>query len=166
MARINHRTTKLDLQKKARKGLTSSKGESLLSSPKSNRLFNYPVILLINLSSLFPVDRLLTFILLLEPSITHLPSLSSLHEFVQSSYLTRHDDELIEIEESRRTGRPASKREQDLKDCKRKEEEEYRTGMEIPDLTNSINVGLLRQWDGDSQSSLMFRIVRISRSFP
>lgn len=48
----------------------------------------------------------------------------------------------------------------------RREEEEYRTGIEIPDLTNEINVGLLRQWDGDSQSSLMFRIVRISKSFP
>jgi translation machinery-associated protein 16 len=112
------------------------------------------------------VERLLTIIGLLDPEVTHLEDLAAVHAFIKESVLPIAQERLAEEQAARRPGRPPSPDEVMLQDLVAREKEEYRTGMEIPDLTNEINVRLLRQWDGDKQGLALFRLVRISEAEP
>lgn len=117
-------------------------------------------------SSSAKVDRLSTLILMLPDTLESLPDLASVHTFIQSAFLTRHDDEIKQIGSERRPGRPPPKRLQELKDLKEKEQQDYSDGIEVPDLTNKTNVGLLRDWEGDPHAMPTFRMVRISGKYP
>lgn len=117
-------------------------------------------------SSNAKVDRLSTLILMLPDDIDALPDLSAVHAFVTENFLTRHDDELNELRSERRPGRPPHKREIELKEVIAKEKQEYKDGFEIPDLTSTTNVKLLREWQGDPQALPLFRMVRISGKYP
>ncbi|CDS82475.1 uncharacterized protein SPSC_03294 [Sporisorium scitamineum] len=117
-------------------------------------------------SSSAKVDRLSTLVLLLPDEIDALPDLPSVHEFISQNFLTRHNDELQELKAERRPGRPPLKREVELKELIAKEAQEYQEGFELPDLTNLTNVKLLRDWQGDPQALLLFRMVRISAKYP
>lgn len=118
-----------------------------------------------NRSSSAKVDRLSTLILMLPDNVDCLPDLVSVHTFVKSAFLTRHDDEIAQLESDRRPGRPPPKRLQELKDLKVKELQDYNDGIEIPDLTNKTNVELLRDWEGDPHAMPTFRMVRISGQY-
>ncbi|KZT27879.1 hypothetical protein NEOLEDRAFT_1130370 [Neolentinus lepideus HHB14362 ss-1] len=94
-------------------------------------------------------------------------TLPTIHDLIKDAWLSRHDAQL-EIERfARRKGRPKSTREQQLEETKLREAEEYRTGMEIPDLTHQANIELFRRWD---QKELAFvqllRYIRVSSSKP
>ena len=104
------------------------------------------------------MERLLTIIGLLDPEVTHLEDLAAVHAFIKESVLPIAQERLAEEQ--------AARDEVMLQDLVAREKEEYRTGMEIPDLTNEINVRLLRQWDGDKQGLALFRLVRISEAEP
>jgi translation machinery-associated protein 16 len=68
---------------------------------------------------------------------------------------------------TRRKGRPKSAKENQLEEIKRHDAEEYRTGLELPDLTDQHNVSLFRQWDGVDISYLrILRFIRICGEFP
>ncbi|PWN22930.1 hypothetical protein BCV69DRAFT_280539 [Microstroma glucosiphilum] len=108
------------------------------------------------------VQRIINLTLLLPDDWECLPDLPALHAFMNESYLARHDDELKQLQEARRAGRPPSKHEVELKDLIEAERRDYNENMEIPDLLNATNVALLREWSGDSQSLGLFRLVRIS----
>lgn len=102
----------------------------------------------------------------LDPEL-HCLSLQELHKFVQEVWLTRHDLELEEERSARRKGRPKSSREHQLEELKRYEAEEYRTGLELPDLTSEHYLGLFRQWDGNDVTYLnIMRFIRICGEFP
>lgn len=117
-------------------------------------------------SSSAKVDRLSTLILMLPDDLEALPDLASVHAFVADTFLTRHNDELQELQSERRPGRPPHKREIELKETIAKELQEYNEGIELPDLTNPTNVKLLRDWQGDPQALPLFRMVRISAKYP
>ena len=119
-----------------------------------------------NRSSNAKVDRLSTLILMLPDDIDALPDLVAVHAFVRENFLTRHDDELQELKAERRPGRPPHKRELELKETIAKELQEYNAGFELPDLTSTTNVKLLRDWQGDPQALPLFRMVRISGKYP
>ncbi|WFD07335.1 translation machinery-associated protein 16 [Malassezia vespertilionis] len=108
------------------------------------------------------VDRIMTFILLLSESKTHLPDLYAFHDFICTFYLGRHQEVLEGLRNEQRPGRPKNKQLSALENLIAVEEQEYYEGVEVPDLTNAANVELLREWKGDPQALPNFRFVRIS----
>lgn len=108
------------------------------------------------------VDRIMTFILLLDDDKTHLPDLNAFHDFINTFYLTRHDAELEMLRAEQRPGRPKNKRLVELEDMLTRDTREYHEGMDVPDLCNETNVAILREWKGDPQGQHLFRFVRIS----
>ncbi|KDN46150.1 hypothetical protein K437DRAFT_246747 [Tilletiaria anomala UBC 951] len=137
LARVAHREDKLARQKVLRRKVTDSR-----------------------------VERMFNMIGLLDPEVTHLPDLQDLHTFISDTYLSLNRERLAEVQAARRPGRPPSKDELLLQSICAKEKEQYKMGMEVPDLTNPTNVKLLRAWQGGSQDLPLFRIVRISDTFP
>ncbi|KAJ1028359.1 hypothetical protein NDA16_001529 [Ustilago loliicola] len=137
LARVAHRKDKLNQAKSVRSRSTNAK-----------------------------VDRLSTLILMLPDDTDALPDLAAVHSFVTENFLTRHNDELQELKADRRPGRPPHKRELELKEIIAKELQEYNEGFEVPDLTSTTNVKLLRDWQGDPQALPLFRMVRISGKYP
>ncbi|KAI0295387.1 translation machinery-associated protein 16 [Multifurca ochricompacta] len=94
-------------------------------------------------------------------------TLPELHELVSNVWLTRHDSELEEERAMRRKGRPKSIKELRIEEIKLREAEEYRTGMEVPDLTHPENVALYRTWDQREVAFVqMLRFIRISSMKP
>lgn len=94
-------------------------------------------------------------------------TLPELHELVADVWLTRNDAELEEERAERRKGRPKSTKECRLEELKLREVEEYRTGLEVPDLTHRENVALYRTWDQREVAFVqMLRFVRISSTKP
>ncbi|KAI6042095.1 hypothetical protein EDC04DRAFT_2663828 [Pisolithus marmoratus] len=94
-------------------------------------------------------------------------SLQELHSLVRDVWLTRHDHELEEERSARRKGRPKSTKEVKLEEIKLRESEEYRTGMEVLDLTHTANVELFRKWDQTEAAYVqMLRFIRITSTDP
>lgn len=94
-------------------------------------------------------------------------SLQELHSLVRDAWLTRHDHELEEEKSARRKGRPKSMKEVKLEEIKLRESEEYRTGMEVLDLTHTANVELFRKWDQTEAAYVqMLRFIRITSTDP
>ncbi|KAI0923776.1 hypothetical protein AcW1_006647 [Taiwanofungus camphoratus] len=94
-------------------------------------------------------------------------TLEDLHTIVRDIWLTRFDAELEAERASRRKGRPKSVKEQKLEEMKLREAEEYRTGIEVIDLTDSRNVDLFRRWDQMEAAYIsQLRFIRISSSAP
>ena len=111
------------------------------------------------------VDRIMAFVLLLSEDKTHLPDLYSFHDFMTTFFLARHDQELAALQKEHRPGRAKSKRLAELENLIASEKREYHDGIDVPDLCDEINVGLLRQWEGDPQALPLFRFVRISGQY-
>lgn len=94
-------------------------------------------------------------------------TLPELHELVADVWLTRHDAELEEERAARRKGRPKSTKECKLEEIMLREAEEYRTGLEVPDLTYPENVALYRTWDQREVAFIQaLRFIRISSTNP
>ncbi|GMM37127.1 Tma16 protein [Saccharomycopsis crataegensis] len=64
------------------------------------------------------------------------------------AYLSRFDEELEELRDQRRPGRPASKRQDLLEDQKKKDRAEYVSGFKVPDMSDEANVENLIKWNG------------------
>ncbi|KAL4066023.1 hypothetical protein V8B97DRAFT_1073372 [Scleroderma yunnanense] len=94
-------------------------------------------------------------------------SLEELHSLIRNIWLTRHGHELEEERAARRKGRPKSTKEMKLEEIQLREAEEYRTGMEVLDLTHAKNAELLRKWDQKEVAYVqMLRFIRISSTAP
>ncbi|PCH44191.1 hypothetical protein WOLCODRAFT_104736 [Wolfiporia cocos MD-104 SS10] len=94
-------------------------------------------------------------------------SLENLHTIIRSVWLTRFDEEIAEEQKSRRKGRPKSAKEQKLEELKLREAEQYRTGLEVIDLTDETNVELFRRWDQKEVAFIQqLRFIRISSEAP
>ncbi|KIK38296.1 hypothetical protein CY34DRAFT_809512 [Suillus luteus UH-Slu-Lm8-n1] len=90
-------------------------------------------------------------------------SLEGLHSIISNVWLTRHDDELEQERAARRKGRPKSTKELKLEEIKLRESEQYRTGMDVPDLTHEATVELFRKWDQTEVAYIqLLRFIRIS----
>jgi len=94
-------------------------------------------------------------------------TLDELHNIIKGVWLTRHDVELEAEQAARRKGRPKSAREMKLEEIKLRETEEYRTGMEVVDLTHAPTVELFRRWNQTEFAYIqMLRFIRIFSSNP
>ncbi|KAI8098888.1 uncharacterized protein BX664DRAFT_319861 [Halteromyces radiatus] len=89
-----------------------------------------------------------------------------MHDMI-SMYLERNDDELEKLQKDRQlTKRPKSSREHLLEATITSEKDEYKSGMELPDLTNGKVVKLLREWDGDTNSMTRIKTIRLHMRTP
>ncbi|KAH7924278.1 hypothetical protein BV22DRAFT_1013636 [Leucogyrophana mollusca] len=94
-------------------------------------------------------------------------SLDELHAVIREVWMTRHDEELEHERAVRRKGRPKSTKEMKLEEIKLREAEEYRTGMEVPDLTHGPTVDLFRRWDQKEVAFVhLLRFIRVSSADP
>ncbi|CAO3631589.1 unnamed protein product [Cunninghamella echinulata] len=108
-------------------------------------------------------QRWMWFRFALDENLPCIPK-KDIHELI-NMYLVRHDEELETLKEQRSvTKRPKSSREHLLEASLTSDKDEYRSGFELPDLTNGKVVKLLRAWDGDTNS--MSRIKTILVSMP
>ncbi|KAL1916660.1 uncharacterized protein VTP21DRAFT_5364 [Calcarisporiella thermophila] len=104
------------------------------------------------------VERYLWFRYAMDEEVACL-SKSEVHDLIEM-YLNRHNEELKELQSTRREGRPKSPREDLLEALIKKERQEYISGLDIPDLTIPKNVKKLRAWDGDVNFLSQLRIER------
>ncbi|KAG5724930.1 UPF0534 like protein [Termitomyces sp. T112] len=94
-------------------------------------------------------------------------TLSELHSAIRDVWLSRFDEELEQEQAARRKGRPKSAKEVRLQEIKLREAEEYRTGMEVIDLTHRATVELFRRWDQKEAAYIqLLRFVRITSTDP
>lgn len=80
------------------------------------------------------------------------------------SYVQRDDEEVAKLEAERRPGRPRSTREDLLKQRIAMEEREYEGGFWIPDMSDTANLELLRNWNGEWTSLNTLKYVRLSKN--
>ncbi|KAJ7077823.1 hypothetical protein B0H15DRAFT_954828 [Mycena belliarum] len=93
-------------------------------------------------------------------------SLPQLHAITQA-WIARDDAALAAEQAARRPGRPKSPRESRIEERRIRESEVYRTGMEIPDLTDAPTLARFRKWDVRSIGyAHLLRFVRISSALP
>ncbi|KAJ7281620.1 hypothetical protein C8J57DRAFT_79506 [Mycena rebaudengoi] len=96
-------------------------------------------------------------------------TLPQLHEITRA-WVARHEPELAAEQAARRKGRPKSAKEMRIEELLLREQEVYRTGMEIPDLTHAPTLALFRKWDVSANSSIgyahLLRFARISSALP
>jgi len=94
-------------------------------------------------------------------------TLEDLHHIISDVWLTRFDEELEQEKLARRRGRPKSAKEMKLEEIKLRESEEYRTGMEVPDLTHPATVEIFRRWDQKELAFIqLLRFIRIFSTQP
>ncbi|KAG8997780.1 hypothetical protein FRB94_007463 [Tulasnella sp. JGI-2019a] len=111
-------------------------------------------------------DRHVFFCNAISPDVSCL-SLQEVHEIIRDIWLHRHDNILAEEEAKRRKGQPRSMKSERIYGLMEAEKEEYRTGMEILDLTDPLTVSLLREWDdGDPAYLHLCRFIRVSSTDP
>ncbi|KAG8894064.1 hypothetical protein FRB99_001546, partial [Tulasnella sp. 403] len=112
------------------------------------------------------IDRFVFFQHALPSDVESL-SLSEVHEIIQDIWLHRHDKQLAEEQGRRRKGEPRSAKEDKILAQIEMEKEEYRTGLEIPDLTDPPTVEVLRKWeDGDPNYLPLLRLVMVYSDDP
>ncbi|KAF8740735.1 hypothetical protein AX14_007375 [Amanita brunnescens Koide BX004] len=94
-------------------------------------------------------------------------TLEDLHCIVRDMWLARFDEQLEAEQASRRTGRPKSATQVKLEEIKLRDTEEYRSGLEVIDLTHGPNVELFRKWDQKEAAYVeQLRFIRISSADP
>ncbi|KAJ6581422.1 translation machinery-associated protein 16, partial [Mycena capillaripes] len=97
---------------------------------------------------------------------TEVLALPELHAIARA-WVARNDGALAEEQAARRKGRPKSAREVRIEELRLREQETYRTGMELPDLTDAPTLARFRKWDVTSIGyAHLLRFVRISSALP
>lgn len=79
------------------------------------------------------------------------------------AYLRRDEDELAELQATRRPGRPTSTREDAIKARRDQEEKEFLSGFWCPDCRNGETVAFLKAWRGTWNELAVFKFVRVNK---
>ena len=79
------------------------------------------------------------------------------------AYIRRRDNDLEDERKARRPGRPKSTKEDQLSMAIKAEEDEYRSGFKVPDLSDAHNVLALMQWPGDWGGLNNVKLVEVKR---
>ena len=84
---------------------------------------------------------------------------------MESSYLTRHDEEIAELKSQRRPGRPSNTREDLLQQSIITEYQEYdgSGGFWIPNMQDEGSLRMLRGWNGEWIALSTLKYVRLSK---
>lgn len=78
-----------------------------------------------------------------------------------TNYIARDGDELQQLQSERRPGRPASNREDFLKQRNAVEKGEYTSGFWVPDMRDAKNLEKLRGWKGEWSALGTIQWVRV-----
>jgi translation machinery-associated protein 16 len=89
-------------------------------------------------------------------------SMEQIHEILEK-YIQRNSTEIQEIKKTLRPGRPKPNRLDLLETLREKELQDYKVGMDMPDLSLPENVQLLREWDGQYGSITRIKTTRVKR---
>ncbi|KAL7666856.1 Translation machinery-associated protein 16 [[Candida] zeylanoides] len=89
-------------------------------------------------------------------------TLDDMKSFLEG-YVSRFDEELVELREARRPGRPATSRQQILEEMVKHEQGIYETGFKCPDLTDKPTVDRLRLWTGSSGGTTVMKFVFVNK---
>lgn len=76
-------------------------------------------------------------------------------------YVHRDSEELAQLKEERRKGRPPSKREEALGQRTDTEVKEFKTGFWVPDLTDMDVLLALKHWNGQWSGLSTLKFVRL-----
>jgi translation machinery-associated protein 16 len=111
------------------------------------------------------IDRLLWFqALSLEQP---LENQEQIHQIISEQYLHRFDEELEEFEKEQKSSlhsKPKGQRQRNTEFTLAKEQEEYQKGaFQLPDLTETKEIELLRNWQGDISSIGTFKMISLTR---
>lgn len=80
-------------------------------------------------------------------------------------FLGRYDEELAKLRASQRPGRPIPRRVDEILQVQHGEMQEYEhAGFQMPDLSRTEAVAILRQWDGTRESMDRLKLVRIKKT--
>lgn len=111
------------------------------------------------------IDRLLWFqaLSLEQPAENE----QQIHQIISEQYLHRFDEELKEIESEQKSSlhtKPKGSRQRNIEFILNKEQEEYQKGVfQLPDLTQSKQILMLRDWQGDISSLGAFNMLSFTR---
>ncbi|KAH8693943.1 translation machinery-associated protein 16 [Talaromyces proteolyticus] len=85
-------------------------------------------------------------------------------EIVQliQKWINRDDEEIKQLHEERRKGRPPSKREENLQQRKTIEEKEYRSGFWMPDIAQQEVRQQMALWNGEWSSLSSMKFIRFA----
>ncbi|PQE32406.1 translation machinery-associated 16 protein [Rutstroemia sp. NJR-2017a WRK4] len=90
--------------------------------------------------------------------------IDAIHSLIKT-FVHQHDEELSELKKERRSGRPASTKEDLLKIKIAADEKEYEKGFYLPDLTDIDTVMALDRWEDSAWAYLStLKWVRLSSS--
>ncbi|KAI8064733.1 hypothetical protein BC940DRAFT_305214 [Gongronella butleri] len=88
-------------------------------------------------------------------------TIDGMHELIQA-YIERNSEEMEQLQAQRKiTKRPKSQREHLIEATMTSDKDEYRSGMDLPDLTSRKMVQLIREWDGDINGMSRIRTIRL-----
>jgi len=76
-------------------------------------------------------------------------------------YIHRDSEEIAQLKQERRKGRPPSKREEVLGQRTETEEKEFKTGFWVPDLTEMDVLLALKHWNGEWSGLSPLKFVRM-----
>ncbi|KAJ5572931.1 hypothetical protein N7450_009915 [Penicillium hetheringtonii] len=76
-------------------------------------------------------------------------------------YIYRDSEEIAQLKQERRKGRPPSKREEVLGQRTETEEKEFKTGFWVPDLTEMDVLLALKHWNGEWSGLSPLKFVRM-----
>lgn len=115
-------------------------------------------------------DRELLSVKFIQEAVKNRPetevfTLEDMKMFIEG-YLARYDEELKELRDSRRPGRPATSRQQILEEKVKHELQTYETGFKCPDLSDRYTVERLRLWTGSSGGTTVMKFIHVSKDMP
>lgn len=89
--------------------------------------------------------------------------LEQMKSFIEA-YISRNDEELKELKDQRRPGRPATSRQLQLEVAINDEKQVYLTGFRIPDLSNKETVERLKLWNGTNGGTTVLKFIHVSKN--
>ncbi|AOA60511.1 Ribosome associating protein [Komagataella phaffii CBS 7435] len=92
---------------------------------------------------------------------TKIFTIDDMKAFIET-FIARDDQELQDLKDSRRPGRPASNKQMLLEARREQECGFYSAGWSVPDLTNEENVQRLRAWEGSFGGVTSLKFVSVS----
>lgn len=88
--------------------------------------------------------------------------LEQMKSFIED-YIGRNDEELKQLKDERRPGRPATSRQLHLEVVIGDEKQVYSTGFKIPDLSNKETVERVKLWNGTSGGTTVMKFIHVSK---
>ncbi|KAM9911830.1 hypothetical protein OXX69_003144 [Metschnikowia pulcherrima] len=81
---------------------------------------------------------------------------------IVDGYIRRNDEEITQMEQERRPGRPMTNRHQIMIEKRKHDRHLFKTGFRTPDLADVDTVRRLKNWNGTSGSSSAWKFILVT----